>query len=319
MLFKDRPLDPGRLDADLYTPRPLLESSLLRRLREGRNVLLAGAAGSGKTTLMRQLRSELEAAETRTAWVNAALADTAEDFLEAARAELGRDQPPSPSPIEAPAQARLLSLSRALAGYPPTVIFVDGLIDAGLGFELFGRLRDELWAAGHTWLVAASPRDSAVLRKPPAEAFWSAVVEIPTLSYAEVMAFLERGLDSAERERIAEDTPRAGLHPRLLIREVDDALAAEPGERRAQIGAMIERASAVGRSEGMAMAELFALARPVSAHDPEVLERLGWSRAYAQRIFSHLEREGLVRSISVASEGAGRPRKLYEPEPGAIA
>ena len=67
-----------------------------------------------------------------------------------------------------------------------------------------------------------------------------------------------------------------------------------------------------------AMVELLGLGRPVSAHDPELLERLGWTRPYAQRILAHLESAGLVRSMPErGGERAGRPRKLYEPNPNA--
>lgn len=321
MLFRDRPLDPGRLDGGLYAPRPHLESALLRPLRQGRNVLLVGDVGSGKTTLMRQMKTELESEGRRTAWINAALADGPEDLLIAIDAELGDGSRSPQGLLEGPTpRSHLLSLSRALTGHPPAVILLDGLSQTSLGFDLFGRLRDELWAAGHTWLVALRPQDAAALRTPPAEAFWSAVVEIPPLNKAEVAEFLKRGLDPAERRRLERDGPIGGLHPRLLIREVEKALETEPGARRARIGALIDRASSLGRSEAMAMAELIGLGRPASVHDPELLERLGWSRAYAQRILSRLEQEHLVRSIpEAAGKRSGRPRKLYEPDPSGLA
>jgi predicted transcriptional regulator len=321
MLFRDRPLDPDGLDADLYAPRPALEEALLRPLRQGRNVLLVGAVGSGKTTLLHQARGALEREGTATAWVNAALADDAEELLEAIAVEVGGGHRLPVNLLEAETpHSHLLLLVRALASYPPTVIFLDGLSEARLGFDLFGRLRDELWAAGHTWAVAVRRRDAASLRTPPAEAFWSTTVEIPPLSYEEVDELLRRGLEPAERARLAADRPIGGQYPRLLIREVAEQLESEPGERRARVGELIERAGDVGRSEAMAMAELVALGRPATAHDPELLERLGWSRAYAQRILSHLEREGLVNSYPEAgAEHTGRPRKLYEPDPRALA
>jgi predicted transcriptional regulator len=318
MLFRDRPLDPTRLDAELYVSRPQLESALLRPPLQGRNVLLLGDAGSGKTTLMHWVRGELENEGRRTTWVNAALADSSGALLTAIDAELGQGRPSPAVLIESPnPPARLLALTRALANHPPTVIFLDGLSDTDLGFDLFGRLRDELWAAGHAWVVAVRPKDAAGLRTPPAEAFWSAVVEIPPLTQAEVAEFLKRGLEPAERRRLERDGIVAGLglHPRLLIREVEAELGSEPGERRARVSDLMSRAGSLGRSEEMAMTELIGLGRPATVHDPEFLERLGWSRAYAQRILSHLEHKGLVRSIPEAnSERSGRPRKLYEPQ-----
>ena len=286
-------------------------------------MLLLGDAGSGKTTLMRWARSELENEGKRTAWINAALADGAEALLTAIDAELGEGRPSPGALLESPSlPSRLLSLTRALAGHPPTVIFVDGLSDTDLGFDLFGRLRDELWAVGHTWLVAVRPRDAAALRTPPAEAFWSAAVEIPPLTQAEVAEFLKQGLEPAELERLKRDglVGGLGLHPRLLIREIKEELGSDPGERRARIGDLIARADSLGRSEGTAMTELIGLGRPATVHDPELLERLGWSRAYAQRIFSHLEQRNLVHSIPETSgERSGRPRKLYEPQMRGVA
>jgi len=76
-----------------------------------------------------------------------------------------------------------------------------------------------------------------------------------------------------------------------------------------------ERTAALGRSEHMALAELEAIGHPTSAHDEQLLGRLGWSRPYAQRMLARLEEAGLVRVIPDRSGGQGRPRKLYEPTP----
>lgn len=267
---------------------------------------------------MRRTQAELDSEGARTTWINAALADGPADLLRTIEMQVGGSR--SNDVVGAPTpSSELLILAQALASHPPAVLLVDGLSESGLSFDLFGRLRDELWATGHTWLVSSRPRDAASLRRPPADAFWSAVVEIQPLSYAEVSRFLDRGLDQQERARLERDGPIAGLHPRLLIREVEEALDSKPGERQARIGALVERANLLGRSEGMALTELIGLGRPASAHDPELLEKLDWSRAYAQRIFAHLEQERLVRSISESSERSGRPRKLYEPDFNAFA
>lgn len=319
MIFRDRPLLPSSLDADLYLARPGLEEALLRPLQQERNVLLLGAAGSGKTTLMRRAAEELEAEERQTAWVNGALARTAEDLLASVEAAIAEgESSPTPLPKGAGAGARLLALTRVLAAHRPTVIIVDGLSEPEAGFDLFGRVRDELWMAGHTWLVSARPYDSAALRSPPAEAFWGAVVEIPPLTKQEITEFLQRGL-SKDEWRHLQTLPLAG-HPRFLIREVETELRQESGEKEMRTRSLLRRANELGRSEEIALLELINLGRPASVHDPELSERLGWSRPYAQRIFSHLESEGLVRSIPEArGERTGRPRKLYEPDLSAVA
>lgn len=63
------------------------------------------------------------------------------------------------------------------------------------------------------------------------------------------------------------------------------------------------------------MIEIQGLGRPVSVHDADLLDRLGWSRPYAQRILSTLEANGILRSIPERRDAPGRPRKLYELNP----
>ena len=323
MLFRDRPLLPSSVDADLYVARPRLEGDLLRPLEQHRNVLLLGDAGAGKTTLMRRTADILERQDQRTVWINAALADSPVELLTMVKEAIdeGRSMP-EPVGEEVRENLRLLSLIRTLSHREPTVIFVDGLSDSQLSFDLFGRLRDELWATGHAWLVAARPKEAAGLRLPPAEAFWATVVEIPPLNEGEVSQFLSHGLEETEFHRLKK-IPIKGFHPRLLIREVEMALVA--AEEGAEIGtghfdALLQKAAELGRSEEAALRELIGLGHPASAHDPELLGSLGWSRPYVQRILSHLEASGLVRSLpEPAGERTGRPRKLYEPNPEAVA
>jgi hypothetical protein len=147
------------------------------------------------------------------------------------------------------------------------------------------------------------------------------VVEIGQLSYAETEQLLRRGLDDDEYRLVDSvgDKLIAGAYPRTTIRAAQEVLAGNgpaetAGAPRSQ--QLAERASELGRSEAMAMAELQGLGHPVSAHDPELLGRLGWSRPYAQRMLSKLEDAGLLRSIPDRSgDRPGRPRKLYEPNP----
>jgi energy-coupling factor transporter ATP-binding protein EcfA2 len=320
MRFRDRPLLVDGLDADLYLERPELERRLSEPLAAGRNVLLLGGPGSGKSTLLRKAATVLAGQDRPAVIINAAVADDAGGLLDLVDAGLeplngGRDTD------EAAPGSRgqgLLRAARRLRRDDPKVILVDGLIDADIGYDVFGRLRDELWALGHTWAVAVRPRDSAALRTPPADAFWSTVIEIPPLQRQETERLLRLGLTDDELSTVNRHGPIAGAHPRSAIRAARDVL-----DRSDDLGAAsaarrqehLERASLLGRSEAMAVAELQGLGRPVSAHDPELLEQLGWSRPYAQRILSHLEEGGVLRSIPERSDRAGRPRKLYELNP----
>jgi hypothetical protein len=318
MLLKDRPLLQDRIDAPAFLARPKLEDPLVRALDLGRNALLVGAWGSGKTTLLRRVQAKLTQKGRRTLWINAGLAEGVESLLDQIEDELrtmdheeGLDEAPEPG-------AGLLGLAQTLSAHPSTVIILDGLRDEEIGYDLFGRVRDELWAAGHAWLVAVTPQDSVRLRTPPADAFWGVIVEIPPLGAQEVEELLRKGLGPTERKKVRPNSPIAGIHPRELIREVGRILEGNVDETL-PIGALTEEAARIGRKEAMTMTELIGLGRPASAGDEELLDRLGWSRAYTQRILSTLEAAHLVRSIPEANqERSGRPRKLYEPNPRAL-
>lgn len=320
MRLRDRPLLVDGIDRQLFLERPALEKAVLTPMMSGRNVLLLGEAGAGKSTLMRRIGGLLAEDHGRpVAWVNAAPADDAGSLLELVDRALGDDNEREDAPVPgAPNTATgLLIAARRLHRVRPAAILVDGLLDAQIAFDVFGRLRDELWAARHAWLVAVRPRDSGALRTPPADAFWGTVVEIPPLDFEEATALLRRGLDEEEYAHVNLDRSIGGVFPRALIRDTEGRLAADDGVGTVLDGGELERrASLLGRSESMAVAELLGLGRPASAHDPELLERLGWTRPYAQRVLSHLESAGLLRSMPERrGERAGRPRKLYEPSP----
>lgn len=320
MLFRDRPLAPDGIDSGLYVSRPEVEEEILAPLRSGRNVLLLGEAGAGKSTLLRKAAGELERQQRPVVFVNGAVAENATELLELVDAGL-QERLPQDSPPAAAQQGsqavRLLGTVRSLAREQPVTVVVDDLGRPEVGYDVFGRLRDELWALGHVWLLALRPRDSGPARTPPADAFWGRVVEIPPLDYEQTEALLRRGLSDEEQRRLSDDRLLAGAHPRFLIRWAQDRLEhdQEANGERAAPQWQLEQACLIGRSEAMAVAELLGIGRPVSAHDPELLERLGWSRPYAQRILSGLEEHGLLRSIPERGDRQGRPRKLYELNP----
>jgi energy-coupling factor transporter ATP-binding protein EcfA2 len=161
-------------DAHAVVARPDLERRLLAPLLQDRNVLLLGEAGSGKSTLLRKSIAVLESQDRPAVPVSAALARDAHELLSlvdvALRERFGdREQDRAAVPISS--GRGLLADVRRLPRSVPAVILVDGLLDPEVGYDVFGRLRDELWALGHAWALAIRPRDSATLRTPPADAF----------------------------------------------------------------------------------------------------------------------------------------------------
>ena len=327
MLLRERPLLADGIDADLYAPRAIGEALLDAALAE-RNTLLVGEPGSGKTTLLRWLRARLREAGRPCAFVNAALARDVPSFADLVAEAFEEARRPAPAPIAPvaerdetlPRTVRLLHEVRRLETSEPVVVLVDGLADGSVAHDWFGRLRDELWALGHTWVVAARPVDAGSFRAPPADAFWSLVLEVPRLSVAERDAMLERGLRPEERRLVDAAALPPDPTPRELIALLREATSrsngsSANGDLQAWWRQRRERAAALGQPEQLALGELEAIGRPVSAHDDELLRRLDWSRPYAQRVLGRLEDAGLVRVIPERTGGQGRPRKLYEPAP----
>jgi energy-coupling factor transporter ATP-binding protein EcfA2 len=319
MLLRERPLLVDGLDAGLYVDRPALETSVLDPIRKGRNVLLLGESGSGKSTLLRKVVADFRREGRHAVIVNGTLADDAGGFLDLVEAMLeehlvgASEQPRARNESDL---VRLVHAARRLRRDQSVAILVDGPISQPVAYDLFGRLRDELWSTGHSWTVAVRPADSAALRTPPADAFWSRMVEIPPLDLDETRQLLEAGLSSDEHRFIDQDRPISGVYPRNLIQWVRERL--EGGDDKRQLATDPQwflTDTEVGRSEAIALTELQGLGRPVSVHDEDFLKRLGWSRPYAQRVLSGLEARGFLRSIPERNDQPGRPRKLYELSP----
>jgi hypothetical protein len=312
--LRNRPLLVEGLDADLYVPRPALEERLRAALLNERNVLLVGERRAGKTTLVRKVASDLpDGHEVVT--VDGTLADSATALLRLSARALGApvSDVPEPAPEEAGVIALLDEVDRLPSRQHATVV-VEGPLDPDIAYTVFGRLRDQLWRLPLSWLVTAEPDQVGALRTPPADAFWSVVLEVPAMEGEEVDELLRRGLEPAERERVeaAPDHPRHATAG-SVVRWAQDVLDGVEPARRERDQQLDRMAAALGRQAAMALSELRALGRPVSAGDRELLERLGWTRPNAARWLARMEREGIVRSFTGIARGQGRPPKLYEP------
>ncbi len=319
MTLTGRPLLDNRVDAELFVGRAAELDALRAAMRRRLNVLVLGAPGVGRTTLLRALMYRSRRSATLH-YVRGEGRQTGADLLDQiAREVLDTDQVGDP----------LTALRRAPDAPGVSVIVLDD-VTAAAGFELFGRLRDELWELGHIWVVGSAESNRGSLLLPPADAFFERVLDLGPLSPAEGGELLARRTDTwtpraAERIATAADgNPRRIL---TLAREVLDGLDAlanvhdvSPADAAAVLDRVLDEVArrnaalrALGRPEAMLASELDALGA-ASASDDALLDRLGWTRARAVQVLGTLERAGLVVSAEVKN-GPGRPKKVFRLTP----
>jgi energy-coupling factor transporter ATP-binding protein EcfA2 len=324
-VFRSRPLYATTADSRymVWTADARAARAALGR---GRNTLVHGPSGAGRTTLLHQIEHELRAAGGSVLFV--ALRDVA-DALEASELLLdaaaeaglvagdGAGEPRPRAGAESP-----LAVNRAvrrLGSLPAgTVLLVDD-VGAAVGHALFGRLRDDLWQLPLTWGVAVHDDDVGGLLTPPADAFFETTVALRPLDARERVELVEKratsgrgDLSRAQIESLGDSGPG---NPRRLVDlgrlaaedDVDPQQLIAAARRRLQLAE-----SAAGRDGAMLVVEMQSLG-PVSASDETLAGRLGWPRPRIASTLSRLEGAALARSFLEAREGrTGRPRKLYE-------
>ncbi|MBI5104729.1 MAG: hypothetical protein HZB46_07065 [Solirubrobacterales bacterium] len=303
-------------DARLFV-RPEGYERLRAAAAAGRNVLVLGPRGAGKTSVLRQLQRELRQAGEGAPVVFAdlagvagagaalqVLAATAAEALDAAPAW----SPPVLRPGEDEEQRDVRLGLRQLADLPACRFLVDNADPGAVAHPLFGVLRDRLWETPHTWVLTGVTHDRPRLLRPPADAFWEEVVEL-AYSAAQARELLERRLDGPA-DWVAPLVAEVGTVPRQLVRAAQEA-ERDPEAALAERRSWRERREALDDRGARLLAELDAVA-PASASDPELLERLGWARTTLQRSLEALEEQGLVASWTEPT-GKGRPRRVFAP------
>ena len=323
-MFTNRPLYANAADVKLNVLRPEQEQ-FEAALRRGRNTLLIGEAGTGKTTTLHLLEFRLRQ-ERRACFVSLAQAREvahATAALHRAAHEAGwvpdLDQALIDRALVGDDPFAPTYLVRSLADVPSGAVFLVDDVESSVGHALFGRLRDELWQLSCVWGVAISTDQAAGLVQPPADAFFDERIRLSPLTESERRTLLRLRSDAdpkraepwAEVDAIASDGPD---NPRRLLAYARDVLErrVDPRDLTAAAQRRRERAERVGGRAGtMLVSELESLG-PVSASDEELLKRLGWTRPRAAEMLHRLEKSGIVHSYSDHRGGPGRPRKIYE-------
>ena len=320
-----RPLFATAADADLYVPLPDIEQRLQRSIQRGLNTLILGERGSGKTTLVQQLllRHRDADQEPPAVYIDGSVARTVIDLIELLREGVGAPAhlgetvvqnlqiAMSPTTPDVRDSRKLLARLQTLRELEPAIVILDGLTDAEVVHDFFGRLRDELWQLPFTWLVTADSSLRSGFLTPPADAFFETTITLGEWTVEQQIDLLRRRLGD-DFSRGSQLLSIEGGNPRRLLAAAREAIVDErPIEDvlRAAVTRQ-QRAAAIGRSASMMLAKLENLDRPVAASDDELLQRLGVTRERATQVLRQLDDAGLLESFHEAA-ARGRPRKLY--------
>jgi hypothetical protein len=304
MSFPEAPLVFDNLDRDLYIERPEVEFWLRSAIHaHGGGWLLLGPPGAGKTTLLRWLEHELAKERASVAWVDAGTATDASELIELiaqATSGAGSASPASNEPHLL--QARLRQLRNA----PRTCVLMDNLTSGVPAFDLFGRMRDLVWASGHTFIVTGRRDDIAVLRRPPADAFFSHTYALPTpdKDMLEALA-LHAEASSSNRQRLVSLRPPSLRAAVRYLNSPASATAETPWRDR--LTTLTPAAASVAE-------QMLELGRPVTPSDTELQARTGLGEIALRRYLRSLQQQGLLRVIPERTAKPGRPRLVYEPD-----
>jgi RecA/RadA recombinase len=331
MLLKGRPLYDNKADANLFITPPIWNAVVHGSERE-LNVLLVGPRGSGKTSLLHQIQYAMRDEESEGAvFVDGTAARDVVDLATRIRNALSGEPSPiaesaerafgvatsSEEPI-AGASRILAALLRSIGQADPALILLDcsGAPDAV--FDLFGRMRDVLWQQGHRWIVAIDDNDRSTVMKPPADAFFDVVAQIEPWSTADLVNLLNHRYSPAEevdKKLVMHAAANASGSPREALRAMSHGILddGDPAAFLEERGVLLDRASRLGRTAGMLMAELLDRDQ-ASPSEAELQDSLGLTRARLTQLFHVLQDNGLVVGEAERSSGPGRPRTIYRPK-----
>lgn len=338
-----RPLRETDRDQALFVNREWELDTCRRILQGGGNLLLLGSRGMGKTTLFRRLAADLRQRGEGDVSVDGRAAGTAPELLSLVRHELGAwlhvpvrevvsraaegiaaasavgglQIPIRPQPN---ATQLLIDELRAMRsalesrGQRDVIVFVDDPMP-DVARLLFGRLRDELWELPLVWAVSSDTQSRASFVEPPADAFWSRVVDLEAFSAQSMGEILRRRLGDypLAREVCDRIVESSDGNPRTLIARANEVVVQQRPLEEIE-SEESHRAAALGQVSDAAR-RLFDELRdggPASPSDVRLQTALGFSRSRIAQLVRELEQVGVVRAAQTAGSGTGRPRKVFE-------
>jgi hypothetical protein len=306
-------------------PRPLLNTAADQRLfvadesrrralaatEKPHNVLIRGAPGSGKSSLLYRALSKAHARRQPALLLSGRLAEDSRsltDLLLAQAAEEGW-LPDAPRPDADDPLGPARQLRRLRDAPEDSLVLVDDL-NIEQARSLFGQFRDELWQTPVRFVAAVRPEVSQVLSEPPADAFFDRRFTLEPLAGKAAAELLRRRADAGESTLIYSE-PQAALQPRALVASAaEDAPAGRYDPvRQAELLRLAENVA--GRSGAMLLAELWGR-DGVSASDPDLQRTLGVTRNRLTELLRTLGEHGVLSTYVEPREGKpGRPRVIY--------
>jgi hypothetical protein len=205
-------------------------------------------------------------------------------------------------------------LGSAIASFErDVVILVDELESAEVAHAVFGRMRDELWALGATWVVAGNIADRATYLEPPADAFFDQTMIVgPLDDQAAIDLVRRRGGDDRPGIGLGTVVSLAGGNPRALLTLAQQVfmghVTAEELEERVS---RTQDATAGLSGPALRLVQELEARGAGRATDQDLQERLGFSASRLRQLFAELEKAGVVEPSRERPDGPGRPPKVY--------
>jgi hypothetical protein len=330
-----QPLAQSRADQRRFIDRTREANAILKGVAASQPVLLLGAPGSGRTSLLNHVAWSLARRKDplESVMVSGELASNPSQLLGVLVARVQRLAEPDGSRGRWIEDLRALSMPDGPFGQVvqpailielvdllgerlavlerPVCLMVDGIVPT-VAHGVFGSLRNELWALhGATWVVAGDIAAEPLYLEPPADAFFERRVRLGPLTDADSAKLLRAHVSELSASEVEQAVGVGEGNPRRLLRAAADIQAGIAPAAPAT-DELAERAAAVAGPLAGALVGYLAAHGPTSASDRAMLRQVGASRQRASQLMHALESAGLLETIEVHEPGRrGRPARRF--------